>query len=241
MPETSHIVTRYEQELSRLRALINRMGGMVEDQVAAACRAVLDNDSTAAARAIEADPGVDALEREIEQFTIRLLALRQPVAQDLRRIVSSLKVTAALERIGDYAANVAKRSLVLSQFHLPLTLAGLGHMARLVQENLKLVILAADAGDADRALEVWRSDQKIDDIYTALFRELITYMMEDPRNITPCAHLLFVAKNLERIGDHATNIAETVYYTARGEPLTDARPKGEGVAAAAARAAGQTE
>ncbi len=233
--EAAHIVTRYEQELIRLHALINRMGGLVEDQVAMACQAVLSNDSDAATRAVEADPGVDALEREIEQMTIRLLALRQPVAQDLRQIVSSLKVTAALERIGDYAANVAKRSLVLSQFSLPFTLSGLSHMAQLVQENLKLVIDAADAGDAERALEVWRSDEKIDDIYTALFRELMTYMMEDPRNITPCAHLLFVAKNLERIGDHATNIAETVYYTARGEPLTETRPKGAAGSSAVVR------
>ncbi len=232
MADAAHIVTRYEQELARLHALISQMGGLVEDQVAMACQAVLAKDGVAATRAVETDPSVDALEREVEQFTIRLLALRQPMAQDLRQIVSSLKITGDLERIGDYAANVAKRSLVLAQFSLPFTLAGLGHMARLVQENLKMVIDAADAGDADRALEVWRSDETIDEIYNALFRELMTYMMEDPRNITPCAHLLFVAKNLERIGDHATNIAETVYYAARGEPLTESRPKGEASALA---------
>ncbi len=235
MSDAAHIVTRYEQELARLHALINRMGGLVEEQVAMACQAVLARDSAAAARAVEADPSVDALEREVEQFVIRLLALRQPMAQDLRQIVSSLKVTAALERIGDYAANVAKRSLVLGQFSLPFTLAGLGHMARLVQENLKAVIDAADSCDADRALEVWRSDERIDEIYNALFRELMTYMMEDPRNITPCAHLLFIAKNLERIGDHATNIAETVYYTARGQPLTETRPKGDASPSAVVR------
>ncbi len=235
MPDAAHIVTRYEQELARLRALISRMGGLVEDQVAMACQAVLTRDGDAATRAVEADPGVDALEREVEQFTIQLLALRQPMAQDLRQIVSSLKITGDLERIGDYAANVAKRSLVLGQYTLPFTLSGLANMARLVQENLKSVIDAADAGDVDRALEVWNSDEPIDEIYNALFRELMTYMMEDPRNITPCAHLLFVAKNLERIGDHATNIAETIYYAARGEPLTGRRPKGDSSAAVVVR------
>ncbi len=236
MSDASHIVKSYEQELIRLRSLISQMGGLVEEEVAMACQALLARDADAASRAVETDPKVDALEHEVEQFVIRLLALRQPMAQDLRQIVSSLKVTGDLERIGDYAANVAKRSLVLEQFSLPFSLAGIGHMARLVQESLKSVIDAADAGDADRALEVWRSDDQIDEIYTALFRELMTYMMEDPRNITPCAHLLFVAKNLERIGDHATNIAETVYYAARGEPLTERRPKDDSAAYTVVRA-----
>ena len=163
-------------------------------------------------------------------------ALRQPVAQDLREIVASLKITGDLERIGDYAANVAKRSLVLSQFNLPYTLTGLAHMSRLVQENLKTIIDAIGESDTEKAMQVWRSDEVIDEIYNALFRELITYMMEDPRNITPCTHLLFIAKNLERIGDHATNIAETVYYVVKGEPLQDARPKGDTSAYAVIRA-----
>jgi phosphate transport system protein len=132
-----------------------------------------------------------------------------------------------LERIGDYAANVAKRSIVLAQFSLPYSLAGLAHMARLVQAQLKSIIDALGDNDAEKAVEVWRSDQVVDDIYNALFRELITYMMEDPRNITPCTHLLFIAKNLERIGDHATNVAETVYYAVKGETLPDTRPKGD--------------
>jgi phosphate transport system protein len=222
-----HIVKSYEQELNKLRGLLADMGGLVESQVAAACEAVLNSDAVAANRAVEADPAVDALERRVEQFVIRMLALRQPVAQDLRVIVSSLKITGDLERIGDYAANVGKRSIVLQQHMLPYTLTGLAHMSRLVQENLKSVIDAVGEGDADKALEVWRSDEMVDGIYNALFRELVTYMMEDPRNITPCTHLLFIAKNLERIGDHATNIAETVYYTVKGEPLQDARPKGD--------------
>jgi len=145
--------------------------------------------------------------------------------QTLRQIVAALKITGDLERIGDYAANVAKRSIVLSQFTLPYSLAGLAHLARLVQEQLKSIIDALGDADADKALEVWRSDQVVDDIYNAIFRELITYMMEDPRNITPCTHLLFIAKNLERIGDHATNIAEILHFQMTGQELIGERPK----------------
>jgi phosphate transport system protein len=221
-----HIVKRYEQELKRLRDLLVEMGGLVEAQLAAATLAVVQQDPDAATRTVEQDPAVDALEREVESFVIRLLALRQPVAQDLRLIVAALKMSSDLERIGDYAANVAKRSIVLSQFNLPFKLGGLAHMARLVQESLKLTVDAIGDEDAEKAIQVWRSDQAVDDIYTAIFRELVTYMMEDPRNITPCTHLLFIAKNLERIGDHATNIAETVHFAATGESLPEARPKG---------------
>ena len=222
-----HIVKSYEQELKRLADLMAEMGGLVESQTALAAQAVVQQDGAAAARAIEIDPRVDALEREVEQFVIRLLALRQPVANDLRKIVAALKITSDLERIGDYAANVAKRSLVLAQFPLPYSLTGIAHMARMVQENLKAVIDAVSETDAAKAIAVWRSDQAVDDIYNAIFRELITYMIEDPRNITPCTHLLFIAKNLERIGDNATNIAEKVHYTATGETLPETRPKGE--------------
>jgi phosphate transport system protein len=236
MPEyAERIVKSYEQEMRRLRDLLVEMGGLVENQVAAATLAVTEQNVNAATQAVEQDPAVDALEREIEQFVIQLLALRQPVAQDLRQIVAALKLSSDLERIGDYAANVAKRSIVLAQFNLPFKLGGLAHMARLVQENLKLTVDAIGEEDADKAMQVWRSDQAVDDIYTAIFRELITYMMEDPRNITPCTHLLFIAKNLERIGDHATNVAETVHYAATGNPLPEARPKGDSSAYAVVR------
>ena len=230
-----HIVKSYEQELKRLRNLLTEMGGIVENQVAMAAQAIMDRDSTLAMKVVEEDPRVDALERDVEQFVIRLLALRQPVAGDLRQIVASLKITGDLERIGDYAANVAKRSVVLDQFPLPYSLGGLAHMARLVQENLKTIIDAVGEGDAEKAVEVWRSDQAIDDLYNTIFRELVTYMMEDPRNITPCTHLLFIAKNLERIGDHATNIAEHVHYAVTGEPLREDRPKSDGSAYAVVR------
>ncbi len=224
---TEHIVKSYEQELKQLAGMITEMGGLVESEVSLATRAVLDADAQLAAHVVESDARVDAMERDIEAFVIRLLALRQPVAGDLRQIVAALKMTGDLERIGDYAANVAKRSIVLGQFSLPFSLAGLGHMSRLVQENLKAVVDAVGEMDAGKALVVWRSDEAIDGFYNAIFRELITYMMEDPRNITPCTHLLFVAKNLERIGDHATNIAETIHYAVTGTPLAEARPKAD--------------
>jgi phosphate transport system protein len=236
MSETPrHVVKSYDQELKRLRSMITQMGGIVETQVALAAEAIMHRDAAAAARAVEEDPKVDALEREVETFVIRLLALRQPVAGDLRQIVAALKITGDIERIGDYAANVAKRSIVLAEFSLPYSLAGLAHMAQLVQQQLKSVIDAFGDNDADKAMEVWRSDQVVDDIYNAIFRELITYMMEDPRNITPCTHLLFIAKNLKRIGDHATNVAETVYYAVKGESLPESRPKGDTSAYAVVR------
>jgi phosphate transport system protein len=230
-----HIVKSYEQELKQLRDMLVEMGGLLESQLATATTAIVQGDNALAAAAVEQDPAVDALEREVEAFVIRLLALRQPLAADLREIVASLKISSDLERIGDYAANVAKRSIVLSQFNLSFKLGGLAHMARLVQENLKLTVDTIGDNDAERAIQVWRADQPVDDIYTAIFRELITYMMEDPRNITPCTHLLFVAKNLERIGDHTTNIAETVHYAVTGEQLPEGRPKGESSAYAIVR------
>lgn len=230
-----HIVKSYTQELERLHDLLSEMGGLVESQVASATLAIVENDAAMAMKAVDADIEVDALERQAEQFVIRMLALRQPMANDLRQIVSALKIVAALERIGDYAKNVARRSVVLGQFTLPFSLTGVAAMARLVQENLRLVIDAVAENDEKKAVQVWRSDQAIDDLYNSIFRELITYMMEDARSITPCTHLLFIAKNLERIGDHATNIAETVHYAVTGEPLTEERPKGDGSAYAVVR------
>jgi phosphate transport system protein len=228
MPEAGqHIVTSFEQELRRLRDLVSEMGGLVENELALAVEAVVRRDPASAAQALEQEPRVDALEREVEQFVVRLLALRQPMAIDLRQIVATLKMTGDLERIGDYAANLAKRSIVLNQFSLPFSLASIANMARLVQENLKHLIDAIGDMDDEKAVRVWRSDQAIDDLYTTIFRELVTYMMEDARSITPCAHLLFIAKNLERIGDHATNIAEVVHFAATGEMLPDERPKGD--------------
>ena len=226
-PDTPHIVKSQSQEQQRLRDLMTDVGGLIENQLALATEAIVARDGEAASRAVLADKEVDALERQTEQFVIRMLALRSPMAADLRQIVAALKITSAMERIGDYAKNVAKRSVVLGQAPVPFSLTGLAAMARLVQENLHLVIDAVGEADAAKAMEVWQSDQAIDDLYNSIFRELVTYMMEDARSITPCTHLLFIAKNLERIGDHATNIAETVYYMATGEALLEDRPKGE--------------
>jgi len=215
--------------------MLIRMGGIVENQVALASEAVMERNAEAATRTVEEDVKVDALEREVDAFVIRMLALRQPMAADLRHIVAGLKITGDLERIGDYAANVAKRSIVLAQFPAPYSMGGLAHMLVLVQGQLKSIIDALGSNDSDKAIEVWRSDRAVDDIYNTIFRELITYMMEDPRNITPCTHLLFIAKNLERIGDHTTNIAETIYYAVKGEVIPDVRPKGDTSAYAVVR------
>ncbi len=236
MAETSeHIVKSFEQELARLRSMLATMGGIVENELALAARAIFAHDLAAADLAVAEDRRVDALEREIEAFAIRVLALRQPLAADLRAVVAALKMTVDIERIGDYAANVAKRSHVLAEAGLPQAMGGLAHLARLVQENLKRVIDAVGESDIAKATEVWRSDQMIDTVYNGIFRELVTYMMEDPRNITAATHLLFIAKNLERIGDHATNIAEIAFYAVTGESLPDTRPKGDSSAFAVVR------
>ncbi|MBO1358349.1 MULTISPECIES: phosphate signaling complex protein PhoU [Acetobacter] len=225
MTEATHTVKSYEQELERLRGLMARMGGLVERQTARAVSAIVDRDEEAAAEAPELDPEVDSLEREAEALAIRILALRSPMAVDLREIVAALKITGDLERIGDYASSIARRAMKL-EMENNLSLIGLRNMGRLVQENLRRGIDALTQRDRDRAIEVWQSDTAVDELYTAMFRELVTYMMEDPRNIGACIHLLFVAKNLERIGDHTTNIAERVYYAATGEMLPSVRPRG---------------
>jgi phosphate transport system protein len=225
--QSEHLVKSFDQDLKRLTDMLIRMGGIVENQVVLASEAVMERNAEAASRTVEEDVKVDALEREVDAFVIRMLALRQPMAADLRHIVAGLKITGDLERIGDYASNVAKRSIVLAQFPAPYSLGGLASMLGLVQGQLKSIIDALGSNDSDKAIEVWRSDRAVDDIYNTIFRELITYMMEDPRNITPCTHLLFIAKNLERIGDHTTNIAETIYYAVKGEVIPDVRPKGD--------------
>ncbi len=223
-----HTVRSYDEELSHLSNLIARMGGLAEAQLEGAVQALGTRDSELAGEIIAGDAKVDEIEQEVHAFTLRMLALRQPVAQDLRAIVAALKISGDLERIADYAANVAKRTLVLNQ--IPPVNPGLGviRLGHQVQQIVKNVLDAYAEEDVDKAVRVWRQDSEVDDIYTSLFRELITYMMEDPRNITPCIHLMFIAKNIERIGDHATNIAETIHFLVRGRTIPAARPKGEG-------------
>jgi len=220
-----HIIKSYDEELGRLSNMIVEMGGLAESQLAAAIEVVIQRDSDRAIRVVEGDAQVDQLERDLDNLAIRLLALRQPMARDLREIVAALKIASDLERICDYAANVAKRSIVLNQSPPVKPVYTLPRMVRLAQALTKDVLDAYVARDADKALVVWARDEELDEMYSSLFRELLTYMMEDPRNITACTHLLFMAKNVERIGDHATNIAETVYFLVNGTPLTQMRPK----------------
>ena len=232
-----HIVRSFSEELRRLTTLITQMGGVAEAQVESAVRAVAKRDADLAASVLKSDERLDQYERDIDAEAIRMLALRQPMAGDLREIVSTLKIAADLERIGDYAANIAKRAMVLAQMPPVRPVGGIPRMGKLVQEIMKDVLDAYIDRDLDKAIAAWRRDEELDDLYTSLFREVLTYMMEDPRNITPCTHLLFIAKNLERIGDHATNIAELVHYAELGVPLSDARPKGDSSPSAVVRPA----
>ncbi len=222
-----HIVRSFGEDLRRLGNLITQMGGVAEAQVDSAIEAVERRNTRLAEQVVQADARIDEYEREVDAEVVRLLALRQPMAQDLREILSALKIASDLERIGDYAANIAKRSMVLAQLPAVSPVVAIPRMGRLVQEILKEVIDAYVERDVTKAIVGWRRDEELDDLYTSLFREVLTYMMEDPRVITPCTHLLFMAKNLERIGDHATNIAETIHFLVVGKPLKGERPKGD--------------
>lgn len=220
-----HIVRTYDEELNRLTNTIVAMGGLAESQLADAIHALVKRDTNLASDVIAQDTRVDQLETEVEGQALRLLALRQPMARDLREILSSLKISSDLERICDYAANVAKRSITLLQTPVARPIQALPHMARIAQTQIKNVLDAYVERDAEKALRVWEGDEELDELYTSFFRELLTYMMEDPRFITPGTHLLFMAKNIERIGDHATNIAETIHFLIHGTPPQGSRQK----------------
>jgi len=221
-----HIVKSYEDELNSLTAEVARMGGLTEALIADSVAAVTRRNQELAAQVVIRDEKLDEAERDIERKTIRLIALRQPVADDLRRAVAAMKVANNLERCGDLAKNIAKRTLVIIESDplTPLT-RSIERMGRLVLGRLSSVLDAYTRSDLERALAVWSQDDEVDEHYNSLFRELLTYMMGDPRTITACAHMLFVAKNLERIGDHATNIAEIVRYEITGEESFAVRPK----------------
>ena len=227
---TDHIVKSFDDELSALSAEVARMGGLAEAEVGDALIAVVRRDVALAESVVARDEVLDEMEQDIERRVIRLIGLRQPIASDLRRTVSAMKIANNLERIGDLAKNIAKRTLVLvdSEPMTPLT-RSIERMGRLVAQRLKEVLDAYTSGQVDRAIAVWSRDKEVDEHYNALFRELLTYMMSDPRTISPCAHMLFVAKNLERIGDHATNIAEIIHYDITGQPMATERPKTEAV------------
>jgi phosphate transport system protein len=222
-----HTLKRFDEELERLSATISEMGGLTESQFAQSLVALREGDTEVAERVIADDARVDALDLAVQEQTVKLLALRQPMAVDLRMILSSIKIAAALERIADYAKNTAKRSIVLSQGTAPSSaVAGIDRLGRLVRAALKDVLDAFAHDDVDKARDVWQRDEEIDQVYTGLFRELLTYMMEDPRNITACTHLMFMAKNIERAGDHVTNIAELISFRIAGHGFDEVRPKG---------------
>jgi len=226
---SDHILKRFDEELERLNATINEMGGLSESQFAKALAAVRNRDTATAEEVIADDARVDALDVAVQEQTVKLLALRQPMAVDLRVVLSSIKIAAALERIADYAKNTAKRSIVLAQASPPPSaVAGIDRLGRLVRTALKDVLDAFADDDVAKAHSVWQRDEEIDQVYTGLFRELLTYMMEDPRTITACTHLMFMAKNIERAGDHVTNIAELVSFRSTGQNFAEARRKGSG-------------
>jgi phosphate transport system protein len=222
-----HIHAEYDNEFKKLTKLLARMGGLAESQLANALIAMEKRDNKLAMVVKDGDKEIDALEHEIESLVVRMLALRQPMANDLRYVVSTLRTSSDIERIGDYAKNIAKRAMALNQLPAEPLLRGVLRIGRPVQAMLKDVMDAHLQGDTAKAVEVWEADEEVDALYTSLFRELLTYMMEDPRHITPCTHLLFIAKNLERIGDHATNIAEIIHFQVEGVSLGDRRPKAD--------------
>lgn len=222
-----HIVKSFDGELRKLREQILAMGGRAEAQLTDAIQALAKRDSDKAMRVIESDKGIDALEMIVAQDSLKILALRQPMAKDLREVIAAIKISADIERIGDYAKNIAKRALQLNQ-QAPLKPTGsIPRMGDLAIKLINAVLSAYANDDAEGLIAAWRSDESIDEMYNSLFRELLTYMMEDPRNIGASTHLLFIAKNIERIGDHATNIAETVHFLVHGKPIDETRPKGD--------------
>jgi phosphate transport system protein len=223
-----HTVTSFDMELARLDLKIAEMGGLAEQLLGRAFEALERRDPARAAAAVAQDAVIDQLEHELQEEALLLVARRQPVANDLRHVMTVLKISGDLERIGDLAKNIAKRALAIAnETHPKPLLTGLKHMTEHALGQLKDVLDAFATRDAEKAMQVWRDDERIDAMYNSIFRELLTYMMEDPRNISLCTHLLFGAKNIERIGDHTTNIAENIYYLVHGSPPAEARPKGD--------------
>ncbi len=223
---SEHIVSAFDQELNELKNKVSEMGGLAEAQLVDALEAMQRRDTDLAARTVESDRLVDEMEHEIDAFVVQLLALRQPMASDLREIIVALKIATDLERIADYATNVAKRTVTLALHPQVRPAHAIPRMVRLALSMINEVLDAYSDRDTRKAIAVWRRDEELDEMYVSLFRELLTYMMEDARSISSCTHLLFIAKNVERVGDHATNIAESIYYLVEGRPLLLSRPKG---------------
>lgn len=223
-----HTAKAFDDDLQELTRLVSEMGGLAERQIVESLDALIRRDATLGDRVVAADSEIDQLQRMIEERAVLTIARRQPMAVDLREIVGAMRVAIDLERIGDLAKNMGKRVVAIDSDFRPLKLIrGLEHMTDLVRSQVKSVLDAYAAHDLPAAMAVWKGDEEVDAICTSLFRELLTYMMEDPRNIGFCIHLMFCAKNIERIGDHATNIAETVFYMIEGQQILDKRPKGD--------------
>jgi phosphate transport system protein len=225
METSGHTLKAFDEDLDQLRALISEMGGLAEEAIRESMRCLIQQDVEGARAVVERDARLDLLEAEAEQAVVRLIALRAPMADDLRDAVAALKIAGVVERIGDYAKNNAKRVHLLTETRRIEPLSLLPEMARIAAEMVHNALDAFIARDPQKAQEVCVRDKALDDFYNSIFRALLTFMMESPQSITEAAHLLFVAKNLERIGDHATNIAEMVYYAATGARLTE-RPRG---------------
>ena len=224
MPE--HTVVAYDDELKQLAGWIAEMGGQAEQLLADAVTALSRIDTTLAQRVIQEDQRLDLTQRRVEELAVSIIARRQPMARDLREVVAALRVSNDLERVGDLAKNIAKRVVAMNgQYQSKRLVLGVEHISEIALEQIKAVIDSYTSRDIEEATAVRNRDDEIDAMYTSLFRELLTYMMEDPRNITFCTHLLFCAKNIERIGDHATNIAENVHYLVTGEQPSLERPK----------------
>jgi len=226
--QSDHTAKAFDDDLLEINRLISEMGGLAERQIADSVDALIRRDITLGTNVVVADAEIDKLQRVIEERAVLVIARRQPMAVDLREVVGALRVAIDLERIGDLSKNIGKRVAQLDgDFHPLKLIRGLEHMKELVQSQVKSVLDAYTARDLPAAMAVWKGDEEVDAICTSLFRELLTYMMEDPRNIGFCIHLMFCAKNIERIGDHATNIAETVFYIIEGQQMLEKRPKGD--------------
>lgn len=223
---SGHTIKAFDEDLDRLRALISQMGGLAEHAIRESLRCLVQRDLDGAAKIVEDDKKLDALEIETEKRVVQLIALRAPMAGDLRDVVAALKISSVVERIGDYAKNIAKRIPLLDDTQNIEPISLMPEMARIATEMVHDVLNAFVQRDAEAAVRVVERDRAVDDFYNSIFRALLTFMMENPTNISESAHLLFIAKNIERVGDHATNIAEMVYYAATGDHLAD-RPRGE--------------
>ncbi len=223
---SGHTIKAFDEDLDRLRALISQMGGLAEHAIRESMRCLVQRDIEGAQKIVENDKKLDALELETERRAIQVLALRAPMAGDLRDVVAAIKISSVVERIGDYAKNIAKRVPLLENAGAIEPLSLMPEMARIATEMVHDVLNAFVERDADAAVRVCERDRAVDDFYNSIFRTLLTYMMENPGNISQSTHLLFIAKNVERVGDHATNIAEMVYYAATGQHLAD-RPRGD--------------